>query len=432
MENDLRHPLKRRSLPARWLSARPSALRATSLACIALLGGIAGWLVLSHEPYGGEPVVHMRLDMSDPVITSSVTQPARPQTDADPDSAEMSSENGADTPLIDLSELGSRQQSDTENDLDRRRRELASRATASANVESPAGALSVDDLARSRDEQAFIPSRASMALVPAPVAKVTGKGPHGPLPRRAKDGSRPSTIYARPVSREHLMSDIPKIALLIGGMGLNESLTRTAINRLPPEISLAFAPYGENLQQQSNAARSRGHEVYLHLPMEPFGYPSIDPGPHTLLTSVSPQQNLDSLLWHLGRFTGYAGVTNYLGAQFASNNEAISPVLKELGKRGLIYVDDGSKGLSRATQLAGILGLDARSAVVDLDGDGSPASILAALQKLEAHARRNGMAIATGPGLPATIEAIEQWTQGLAGRNILLVPVSAAFAARRS
>jgi len=432
MENDLRHPLKRRSLPARWLSARPSALRATSLACIALLGGVAGWLVLSHEPYGGEPVVHMRLDMSDPVITSSVTPPARPQPDADPDSAEMSADNGADTPLIDLSELGSRQQSETENDLDQRRRELAGRATASANVESPAGALSVDDLAHSRNEQAFIPSRASMALVPAPVAKVTGKGPHGPLPRRAKDGSRPSTIYARPVSREHLISDMPKIALLIGGMGLNESLTRTAINRLPPEISLAFAPYGENLQRQSDAARSRGHEVYLHLPMEPFGYPSIDPGPHTLLTSVSPQQNLDSLLWHLGRFTGYAGVTNYLGAQFASNNEAISPVLKELGKRGLIYVDDGSKGLSRATQLAGILGLDARSAVVDLDGDGSPASILAALQKLEALARHSGMAIATGPGLPATIEAVEQWTQGLAGRNILLVPVSAAFAARRS
>jgi len=275
MENDLRHPLKRRSLPARWLSARPSALRATSLACIALLGGVAGWLVLSHEPYGGEPVVHMRLDMSDPVITSSVTPPARPQPDADPDSAEMSADNGADTPLIDLSELGSRQQSETENDLDRRRRELAGRATASANVESPAGALSVDDLAHSRNEQAFIPSRASMALVPAPVAK-------------------------------------------------------------------------------------------------------------------------------------------------------------ELGKRGLIYVDDGSKGLSRATQLAGILGLDARSAVVDLDGDGSPASILAALQKLEALARHSGMAIATGPGLPATIEAVEQWTQGLAGRNILLVPVSAAFAARRS
>ena len=429
MENDLRQPLKRRSLPARLLSARPSALRATSLACITLLGGLAGWLVVSHEPHGGEPVVHMRIDTSDPIITSSVRKPAaKLQASADADSEETFQDTGADTPVIDLSELGSR----NESDLDRRRQQLVNGSTSLRDVESPAGALSIDDLAPSRTQQALIPSRASLALVPAPVAKITGKGPHGPLPRRAKDGSSPSTIYARPLSREQLASDMPKIALLIGGMGLNEGLTRTAINRLPPEVSLGFAPYGENLQQQANDARSRGHELYIHLPMEPFGYPSIDPGPYTLLTSVPAQKNLDSLHWHLSRFAGYAGVTNYLGAQFASNNDAISPILKELGERGLIYVDDGSKGLSRATQLAGILGLNARSAVVSLDGDGTPASVLAALQKLEAQARHSGIAIATGSGLPATIEAIEQWAQGLAGRNILLVPVSAAFVARRS
>ncbi|MGB5215785.1 MAG: divergent polysaccharide deacetylase family protein [Anderseniella sp.] len=433
MENDLRQPLKRRSFPARLLSARPSALRATSLACITVLGGLAGWLVVSHEPYGGEPVVHMRIDTSDPIITSSVKKPAATsQMDAEAGNQEMIQDTGADTPVIDLSELGTRQQSGSDSDLDRRRQQLAGRSTISGHVESPAGALSIDDLAPSRSQQALIPSRVNLALVPAPVAKITGKGPHGPLPRRAKDGSRPSTIYARPLSREQLASDMPKIALLIGGMGLNESLTRTAINRLPPEVSLGFAPYGENLQQQANDARSRGHELYIHLPMEPFGYPSIDPGPHTLLTSVPAQKNLDSLHWHLSRFSGYAGVTNYLGAQFASNNDAISPILKELGKRGLIYVDDGSKGLLRATQLAGILGLNARSAVVNLDGDGTPASVLAALQKLEAQARHSGIAIATGSGLPSTIEAIDQWAQGLAGRNILLVPVSAAFAARRS
>ncbi len=433
MENDLRQPLKRRSFPVRLLSARPSALRATSLACITVLGGLAGWLVVSHEPYGGEPVVHMRIDTSDPIVTSSVKKPAATsQMDEEAGNQEMTQDTGADTPVIDLSELGTRQQSGSDSDLDRRRQQLAGRSTISGHVESPAGALSIDDLAPSRSQQALIPSRTNLALVPAPVAKITGKGPHGPLPRRAKDGSRPSTIYARPLSREQLASDMPKIALLIGGMGLNESLTRTAINRLPPEVSLGFAPYGENLQQQANDARSRGHELYIHLPMEPFGYPSIDPGPHTLLTSVPAQKNLDSLHWHLSRFSGYAGVTNYLGAQFASNNDAISPILKELGKRGLIYVDDGSKGLSRATQLAGILGLNARSAVVNLDGDGTPASVLAALQKLEAQARHSGIAIATGSGLPSTIEAIDQWAQGLAGRNILLVPVSAAFAARRS
>jgi putative (di)nucleoside polyphosphate hydrolase len=208
---------------------------------------------------------------------------------------------------------------------------------------------------------------------------------------------------------------MPKVALLIGGMGLNAELTRATIEALPPEISLAFAPYGDNLQQQANAARARGHEVFLQLPMEPFGYPSIDPGPRTLLTSASAQQNVDSLHWHLSRFSGYAGVTNYLGAQFAANEKAFGPVLHELGKRGLVYVDDGSKGLSRATGLAGKFGLPARSATITLDGD-TPEAVAAALQRLEAAARQNGFAIGTGAGLPATIKVIEQWHRSLGGQ----------------
>ncbi|MGB7206942.1 MAG: divergent polysaccharide deacetylase family protein, partial [Anderseniella sp.] len=341
---------------------------------------------------------------------------------------------GSDTPIIDLTELGKR--GEEESDLDRRKREITEDTGSQVEVESPSNALSIDDLARSRDSNqqlATITPRTAISLVPAPVAKVTETGPHGPLPRKAKDGVLPASIYARPVPREQLLSDIPKVAVLIGGMGLNEGLTQSAIRQLPPEISLAFAPYGENLQDQANSARSNGHEVFIHLPMEPFGYPSIDPGPRTLLTSASAEQNIDSLHWHLGRFTGYAGVTNYLGAQFASNKNAISPILKELGKRGLVYLDDGSKGLSQATSIAGSMGLNARSSIINLDGNaGSAEEVLTRLQQLEAMARQNGMAIATGSGLPDTIDAINQWSQGLAGRNIILVPVSAAFATRGS
>jgi polysaccharide deacetylase 2 family uncharacterized protein YibQ len=434
MENDLRQPLKRRSLWQRLLSSRPSALRAVSLVSIAGLAGLGSWLVLTHEPHGGEPVVHMRIDISDPIVTSSLNKPAerKPNQQSAPDEQADPAETGSDTPVIDLSELGSRTDEGDDSDLARRKRALRTKSASSdAAVESPSGALSMDDLAPSRE--AAIPSRVSHSLVPAPVSKVTGKGAHGPLPRKARDGTTPARIYARPVSREQLASAMPKIALLIGGMGLNQTLTDAAINTLPPEVSLAFAPYGDNLQAQANKARMRGHELFIQLPMEPFGYPSIDPGPRTLLTSVTPQQNIDSLHWHLSRFSGFAGVTNYLGAQFASNDKAVAPILRELGQRGLVYIDDGSKGISRATRLASSQGLEARSAVITLDsGNGSPEAVLAALQQLETQARKNGFAIATGSGLPGTIEAIAKWSQDLAGRNIMLVPVSAAFAAHRS
>ena len=105
-------------------------------------------------------------------------------------------------------------------------------------------------------------------------------------------------------------------------------------------------------------------------------------------------------------------------------------MLKELGRRGLVYVDDGSKGLSKATSIASQYGLPAGSASVSLDGD-SPEAVAVALQRLEALAARTGFAIGTGAGLPHTITVIEEWSRTLGGRQIMLVPVSAAFASKR-
>ena len=447
MEDDLRQPLKRRSWIARLLSSRPSALRAATVSSIAALAALGTWAVFTHEPYGGQPVVHMQINTSDPIVTSSVNPPA-----GEPGAASQSGNGsgaegeeaeaedlGANAEVIDLSDLGTRGEGGGETDLERMQRQLAqTRVRDDGPAESPPGALSVDELPLSRDSQgqqqeASIAGRAAMPLVPAPVTRLTGDGPHGPLPVVAKDGSKAAQVYARPVSRDIMLSDQPKIALLIGGMGLNAELTQAAIRALPPEVSLAFAPYGENLQALADQARASGHELFIHLPMEPFGYPSVDPGPRTLLTSAPVEQNIDSLHWHLSRFVGYAGVTNYLGAQFAASEQAIGPVLKELGKRGLVYVDDGSKGLSRATGVAGKFGLPARSATISLDAGGNtPEAVMAALQQLEAQAQANGFAIGTGAGLPHTIGAIEEWARTLAGRRILLVPVSAAFAARQS
>jgi polysaccharide deacetylase 2 family uncharacterized protein YibQ len=322
--------------------------------------------------------------------------------------------------------------SETLTDFERKRRELSMTSEMVRSVDSPAGALSIDDLARSREEAALPPGAAATSLPPAPIGKVTGKGRHGPLPVTARDGTKPWQVYSRPLSPHKLLSSAPKVALMIGGMGLNADLTRAAIMRLPADVSLAFAPYGEKLQETANFARARGHEIFVQLPMEPFGYPSVNPGPRTLLTSASATQNIDSLYWHMSRFAGYAGVTNYLGAQFASNTAAITPILTELGKRGLVYIDDGGKGTSKATSLASSLGLPARSATVSLDGDGSPVSIHAALRQLEDYARKNGFAIGTGSGLPAVIDAVESWSQKLGGSNIVIVPVSAVFKTQRS
>ena len=61
-------------------------------------------------------------------------------------------------------------------------------------------------------------------------------------------------------------------------------------------------------------ARADGHEVLIDLPMQLADYPASDPGPHGLLASLAPSDNKERLHWVLGRFSGFVGLMQQVGA----------------------------------------------------------------------------------------------------------------------
>jgi polysaccharide deacetylase 2 family uncharacterized protein YibQ len=247
---------------------------------------------------------------------------------------------------------------------------------------------------------------------------------HGAIPRVGNDGTRPLDLYA---SSAAAAADrkMPRIAIVVGGLGIGGGTTAEAIGKLPDSITLAFAPYGGDLSRWAARARVTGHEIVLQLPMEPFDYPDNDPGPQTLLSSLSPEQNIDRLHWMLSRMQGYVGVTNYMGARFTSNEAMLGAILGDVGKRGLLYLDDGSSPRSVATKSA-----DAAKAPfvkADLVVDATPnwADIDAALARLETIAAERGVAIGTASALPLSIERIARWAKAAKERGIRIVPLSA-------
>ena len=96
----------------------------------------------------------------------------------------------------------------------------------------------------------------------------------------------------------------PRIAIVIEGLGIGANSTSEALAKLPAPVTYAFAPYGTDLERWVARARGEGHEVLLQVGMEPFDYPDNDPGPQTLLTSISAEQNLDRLHWFLSPLPG--------------------------------------------------------------------------------------------------------------------------------
>lgn len=265
-------------------------------------------------------------------------------------------------------------------------------------------------------------------LTPAPDRRVVEKGRFGPLPKIGADGARPMDVYARPfVTAPSVPADAPRIALVVGGVGLNASVSSAAIDQLPEGVTLAFAPYGADIDRLVAAARARGHEALLQAPMEPFDYPQNNPGAHTLLTAQSGGEP-DDLLWLMSRFAGYAGVMNHLGGRYMADEAAMTPTLTEIAQRGLFFLDDGASPQSLAPTLAPKLSLPNARVDVILDARGTPQSLDAALAHLEALARQKGVAIGFANALPATIARIARFARDLERRGVALAPASSTLA----
>jgi polysaccharide deacetylase 2 family uncharacterized protein YibQ len=273
------------------------------------------------------------------------------------------------------------------------------------------------------DNAKTVQINASTALPKAPLLGFFERTPAGDLPKISADGKTPSQAYARPFTP---VAGAPKISLIVGGLGLKASHTLSAINDLPPEVTLSFVPYADDLQTWINRARAAGHEVLLELPMEPYDYPNVDTGPYTLLTTAKPDENIRRLNLLLGKASGYFGVTNYQGAKFATDAHAATPVFQALKSRGLIFVNDGAAARSVLPDTAKTTGIafDVADRIVDVEP--SADAIDRQLLQLEATALQNGDAVGVGYAYPVTIEQFRIWTQGLKAKGYQLAPASAS------
>lgn len=273
------------------------------------------------------------------------------------------------------------------------------------------GPVLVDAMQMGQDPRmAAIPNEALLEDTPA-----------GRLPIVGPDGRRPMDQYARPWSGAHGT----RIAIVVSGLGLSQTGTQRAIQQLPEEITFAFAASGNSLQRWMQDARRAGHEILLQVPFEPFDYPANDPGPDTLLTSKSAARNVESLHRAMGEITNYTGIMNYQGGRFLSDPAALEPVMRDISKRGLLFLDDGTSAQSKTAVVAKGTELPHAFADVQLDRQVDVNAILQKLDELERVAKRNGQAIGVAAAFDESIDAISKWTEEAAMRGIEIVGVAA-------
>jgi hypothetical protein len=387
--NDLNAPLgqdKQKRLPK--LPVATPQLLAGVLGLSGLV--VLAWAAFVHDPLGGEPVA---------VVATKLAPPSPAGRDADSDGKQHARYDGPPATVPD----------------------------AAAAPAPPPGSKTVTiiDGSSGARQQVTIPGNSNAnALSTLLDPKLLETTRHGSIPKIGPDGTRPSARYAHPRQVPPNKKDSPVVAIVVGGLGISASGTADAFAKLPATVTFALTPYGTDMEKLAERARANEHELLLQIPMEPFDYPDNDPGPQTLLTSLTPEQNIDRLQWLMSRFQGYVGLMSFMGARFTASEQGLGPVLRETARRGLIYVDDGSSSRSIAGQLAGGQNLPFAKADIILDAVPTPVEIDRALARLEMKARESGTAVGFATAQPGTIARIAEWAKKAETQGILLVPIT--------
>ncbi len=261
-------------------------------------------------------------------------------------------------------------------------------------------------------------------LAKAPDTKLLERvdGVVGPLPMIDKQGRESWQVYARPLTGDE---EGPQVAIMVTGLGLSRAATLAAIRKLPPEVSLAFVPYAKDLGDWLVRSRLAGHEVFVMLPMESLRFPAFDAGPLGLSSSVQVAENVRRLNGVLSSFAGYVGVISSMGSKFGNAEGQLKPILEEIKKRGLMFVDGGVIARSPASRIAAEAELPNAKVNAILDNPPEPNSVGKKLRRLENIVQRTSFAIASLQAYPSSIERVAAWLATLQEKKISLVPVSA-------
>lgn len=261
------------------------------------------------------------------------------------------------------------------------------------------------------------------ALPRAPIAGLTRQSAFGPVPSKAAGNSL--LAYKRPFQRQ---AGKQSVSLVIGGLGVNRSLTQDAIQSLPADVTLSFAAHSVGLQEWVNTARADGHEVLIEIPMESANFDPTEPGAdRALRVSLPPAENGRRLDWMLSRTQGYAGLINFNGDSFLTRADVAAPFMDRVSQTSLGFLTDGEFEAPALPALASSGRQPFKAGHGLIDPDPIARVISARLSGLGQAAASGSHPVGVGFAYPETLAEVQAWIATLDAQNLQLAPATAAL-----
>ncbi len=213
----------------------------------------------------------------------------------------------------------------------------------------------------------------------------------------------------------------PRVAIVLDDWGYNLDVFQM-LDGIEKPVTLAILPHLPYSETIARGAAERGHEVILHMPMEPLGEAPLEKG--TLMTAMRDDEIQSRLVSALESLPNAKGVSNHMGSKFSRDERAMESVLRALGSRGFFYLDSRTTPDSVSVSLAEEIPVRVLSRDIFLDNEPHEAQIQARLDDLRKLAREKGSAIAIGHDEPLTVEMIRRNLENFEEDGIQLVKLS--------
>ncbi len=199
-----------------------------------------------------------------------------------------------------------------------------------------------------------------------------------------------------------------RLAIVIDDMGEDVAVARD-LAALGVPIAFSIWPDSGHRVQVLNIVQSAGKEIFIHLPMQPKGYPKVAPGPHALLDGMTAERIQEVVRRAASRVPGAVAVNNHMGSAFTESTYGMRAALSAIKGQGLFFLDSRTTAKSVGVAEARRIGLQVHQRDVFLDNDLAVPAIVAQLRVAEAAALKHGHAIAIGHPHKQTVAAIRAW-----------------------
>ncbi len=197
----------------------------------------------------------------------------------------------------------------------------------------------------------------------------------------------------------------PQLAIVIDDLGRNlESAAELAA--LPLPLTFAVFPRLKNSTKVAAYFSDHHRDIILHVPMEPRGYPSVNPGPGALLCAMGEAELSAVFIENLQSLSGIIGVNNHMGSRLTADSQKMIQVMKILRGRNLFFLDSRTIAGSVAYKKAVEAGIPALQRDIFLDNVQDKGHIVEQFRALIEVARVKGSAIGIGHPYPETAAAL--------------------------